>query len=33
MENQLKWHHGVPAKEQYALAMDELDHALASIEA
>lgn len=25
MENQLKWHHGVPSKEQYALAINELD--------
>lgn len=24
MENQLKWHHGVPNKEQYAQALDEL---------
>ncbi len=26
MENVLKWHHGVPSKEQYDLAMQELDH-------
>lgn len=25
MENQLKWHHGVPNKEQYEQAMNELD--------
>ena len=31
MENELKWHHGVPNKEQYSLAMDELDYALASL--
>jgi transketolase len=29
MENELKWHHGVPSEEQYALAMRELDAALA----
>jgi transketolase len=28
MENQIKWHHGVPSKEQYELAQQELDHAL-----
>lgn len=28
MENQAKWHHGVPTAEQYALAQEELDHAL-----
>ena len=28
MENELKWHHGVPNKEQYELAMQELDNAL-----
>ncbi|CAN5236110.1 transketolase [soil metagenome] len=27
MENQLKWHHGVPNPEQYALAQDELAEA------
>ncbi|MBD2754123.1 transketolase [Spirosoma validum] len=26
MENQLKWHHGVPNKEQYAQAVEELDN-------
>jgi transketolase len=31
MENQLKWHHGVPDKEQYQLAMQELDHAITSL--
>jgi len=30
MENQVKWHHGVPNKEQYNEAITELDHALAS---
>jgi transketolase len=29
MENQVKWHHGVPNKEQYAQAIHELDDALA----
>lgn len=28
MENQLKWHHGVPSKEQYADAITELNNAL-----
>jgi transketolase len=28
MENELKWHHGVPDKEQYELAIQELDNAL-----
>jgi transketolase len=28
MENQLKWHHGVPNKDEYALAVTELDNAL-----
>ncbi|MEO6732293.1 MAG: transketolase [Ferruginibacter sp.] len=28
MENELKWHHGVPGKDQYELAQQELDHAL-----
>lgn len=27
MENQLKWHHGVPNQEQYAQAIDELEAA------
>lgn len=27
MENEIKWHHGVPGKEQYALAITELDQA------
>ena len=31
MENVLKWHHGVPTKEQYELAVEELDHALTTI--
>ena len=28
MENELKWHHGVPDKEQYEIAQQELDNAL-----
>lgn len=28
MENELKWHHGVPGKDQYELAQQELDNAL-----
>ncbi len=28
MENQVKWHHGVPNKEQYASAINELNNAL-----
>jgi transketolase len=28
MENQIKWHHGVPKKEEYELAQQELDHAI-----
>jgi transketolase len=28
MENQLKWHHGVPSQEQYAQAVEELNSAL-----
>jgi transketolase len=31
MENGLKWHHGVPGKEQYALAIEELDNAMAAL--
>jgi len=31
MENQVKWHHGVPNKEQYEEAIVELDHALALV--
>lgn len=31
MENQLKWHHGVPNKEQYEQAQQELDAALQSV--
>ena len=30
MENQLKWHHGVPTKEEFAIAQKELDTALAA---
>lgn len=32
MEGELKWHHGVPNNDQYALAMQELDSALQAIE-
>jgi transketolase len=32
MENVLKWHHGVPSKEQYDLAMEELDKQLQELE-
>ncbi len=31
MENQLKWHHGVPNKEQYEQAQQELDAALQAL--
>lgn len=31
MENQLKWHHGVPDKDQYEIAQNELDKALSEI--
>ena len=31
MENELKWHHGVPDKEQYEIAQLELDHALTQL--
>lgn len=31
MENELKWHHGVPAKEQFASALEELDNAMLTI--
>ena len=31
MEDELKWHHGVPSKQQYAVALEELDNALAAI--
>lgn len=32
MENNIKWHHGVPDKEQYATAVEELDNALATLQ-
>lgn len=32
MENEIKWHHGVPDKVQYAQALDELDKALSVAE-
>lgn len=31
MENELKWHHGVPNKEQYEQAQKELDEAMQSL--
>jgi len=31
MENQLKWHHGVPNKDEYALAQKELDEQLVNL--
>jgi transketolase len=31
MEDQIKWHHGVPNQEQYAQALEELDNALALV--
>lgn len=31
MENNIKWHHGVPNKEEYSIAMNELDNALTTI--
>jgi len=33
MENQLKWHHGVPTAEQYELAQEELDQLLNQVHA
>jgi transketolase len=33
MENELKWHHGVPNKEQYEQAINELDKSLTEITA
>lgn len=32
MENELKWHHGVPTPEQYVLAIEELDEAIAVLQ-
>lgn len=31
MENELKWHHGVPSKEQYRMAIQELSNAYAAM--
>jgi len=31
MENEIKWHHGVPAQDQYEMAMQELDTALTQL--
>lgn len=33
MENELKWHHGVPSKEQYDQAINELDKSLTEVTA
>ncbi|QNA45687.1 transketolase [Lacibacter sediminis] len=33
MENELKWHHGVPNKEQYQQAINELDKSLTEVTA
>jgi transketolase len=33
MENELKWHHGVPNKEQYVQAINELDKSLTEVTA
>ncbi|GAB3925452.1 transketolase [Larkinella terrae] len=33
MENQLKWHHGVPNADQYAHALEELEAATAALQA
>jgi transketolase len=32
MEHDIKWHHGVPSKEQYAKAVEELDHAISVLD-
>lgn len=32
MENELKWHHGVPSQEQYRNAIEELDEAMAALD-
>ena len=31
MENTIKWHHGVPNKDEYARAIEELDSAMAAL--
>src|SRR5688500_9032154 len=31
MEDQIKWHHGVPSEQEYASALQELDHTLAAL--
>ena len=31
MQNQVKWHHGVPDKVQYADAINELEAAMAEL--
>jgi len=31
MEDELKWHHGVPNKQQYAQAIEELENAVAAL--
>src|SRR4051812_15352623 len=30
MENEIKWHHGVPGKEEYSMALSELESSLAA---
>jgi len=32
MENNIKWHHGVPDKDQYATAIEELENALETLQ-
>jgi transketolase len=31
MENELKWHHGVPSEKQYETALQELDAEIATL--
>ena len=31
MEDQLKWHHGVPSEQEYATALQEMDEVMASL--
>jgi transketolase len=31
MENTIKWHHGVPSKDEYAKAIEELDTAMQAL--
>lgn len=32
MENEIKWHHGVPGKDEYAMGLQELERAVAECE-